>query len=62
MSSKRKLREVLEKDGVVAVKSPPLEDFKSRIRQATIGGDIGRPGAEGWTKWRLEVIFSPVIL
>lgn len=39
MSSKRKLREVLEKDGVIAVESASLEDF--RIRQATVRSDTG---------------------
>lgn len=42
MSSKRKLREVLEKDGVIAVESASLEDF--RIRQATVRSDTGGLG------------------
>lgn len=48
MSSKRKFKEVLEKDGVVAVEFPSLEDFKTRIRQATVSWFCLR--AEGWTK------------
>lgn len=48
MSSKRKLRDVLEKDGAVAVESPSLEDFKSRIRQGAVSWFCLR--AEGLAK------------